>query len=307
MHGLLLVDKPSGLLLVDKPSGLTSHDVVARVRKIFHTKEVGHSGTLDPLASGLMVLMLGEATKLSNYITDGDKTYEVGVRMGVETDTLDITGVITRELPVELTKEEICQRALCLHGEIELPIPMYSAKKIDGKKLYEYARSGETIEVPKKNMRFWGIENLSATEHLKFSLSCSKGSFIRSWVKLLGERCDTVATMSELRRTKSHHFTLASARTLDQLAQMSDEEKMQCLVPLSQALPDVKKIRVRGKDETLMRNGQISHDLRSQLIIAFNPAIDELIQIIPSSGDGILALIGVEPGHGFKIRRILNA
>jgi len=295
-----------GLLLVDKPSGFTSHDVVARVRKIFHTKEVGHSGTLDPLASGLMVLLLGEATKLSSYITDGDKTYEVNVRMGVETDTLDTTGDILRELPVTLSKEDICAKALQLQGEIELPIPLYSAKKIDGKKLYEYARAGEAIEVPKKIMKFWSVENLSNVETFKFSISCSKGSFIRSWVKLLGEQCGTVATMSGLRRTKSHVFDLKNTVSLEQLAAMNEEQKKQSLVTLNQALPQVKKIRVRGKDETLMRNGQISHDLRAQLIIAFNPSVDEIIQVVPSSGDGILALIGIEPGHGFKIRRILN-
>src|SRR5690606_19251106 len=113
-----------GLLLVNKPVGCTSHDVVAQVRKVYKTKEVGHSGTLDPLASGLMVLLIGEATKLSAYITEGDKSYQVDVKLGVETDTLDITGNITSEKPVRSTREEITAMALQLHGEMELPIPL---------------------------------------------------------------------------------------------------------------------------------------------------------------------------------------
>lgn len=300
-----------GLLLVDKPMGLSSHDVVSQVRKIFQTKEVGHSGTLDPMATGLMVLLLGEATKLSNYITDGDKAYEVSVRMGIETDTLDTTGQVTQEKPVLKSSSEIRDQALKLGGDFQLPIPMYSAKKIDGKKMYEYAREGEVIEVPQKKMSFWSIESTSqsSTEdidhNLSFSIQCSKGSFIRSWVKLLGERCETVATMSGLRRTKSHLFKLENAVTFETLKNNLDHLE-DFLISMSEALPEVKKIKVKGQNETLLRNGQLSHDLRSQLIIKFNPDIDELIQICPSSGCGLLALIGLEPEKGFKIKRVFN-
>ena len=129
---MTITKKYNGLLLLDKPQGLSSHDVVAVVRKIFQTKEVGHSGTLDPMATGLMVLLLGEATKLSNYITDGNKAYDVNVKMGIETDTLDTTGTVLRELPVLKSVEEIQSSAKNISGEFELPIPMYSAKKIAG-------------------------------------------------------------------------------------------------------------------------------------------------------------------------------
>lgn len=295
--------KFNGLLLVDKSPGMTSHDVVAQTRKIFQTKEVGHSGTLDPMASGLMVLLLGEATKLSNYITDGDKKYVVDVRFGIETDTLDTTGTVLQEKPVLKSTEEIQKIALEIIGEFELPIPMYSAKKIDGKKMYEYAREGQVIEIPQKKMKFWNVQKTD--QDFQFSLECSKGSFIRSWVKSLGEKCDTVAAMSGLRRTKSHLFTIENAVTLEHLKNHLDQLDS-FLVPLELALPDVKRIKVKGHDETLLKNGQISHDLRTQLIIKFNPEQDELIQIVPSSGVGLLALIGIEPEKGFKIKRIFN-
>jgi tRNA pseudouridine55 synthase len=293
-----------GLLLVDKPSGFSSHDVVSQIRKIFGTKEVGHSGTLDPMATGLMVLLLGEATKLSNYITDGDKAYDVGVRMGIETDTLDTTGIVIQEKPVLKSHTEIQNLAVNLVGEFQLPIPMYSAKKIDGKKMYEYARENQIIEIPQKKMTFLDVQKIS-DEEIQFSIQCSKGSFIRSWVKLLGEKCETVATMSALRRTRSHLFQIENAVTFETLKN-NLENLDQYLVSMSDALPEVKKIKVKGQDETLLRNGQISHDLRAQLIIKFNPAVDELIQICPASGVGILALIGIEPEKGFKIRRIFN-
>ena len=298
-----------GLLLVDKPIGLSSHDVVSLIRKIFQTKEVGHSGTLDPMATGLMVLLLGEATKLSNYITDGDKAYDVSVRMGIETDTLDTTGTVVQEKPVLKSQTEIQNTATSLIGEFQLPIPMYSAKKIDGKKMYEYARENQVIEIPQKKMTFWGVKKKSETDiqtNLQFSIQCSKGSFIRSWVKLLGEKCETVATMSALRRTRSHLFQIENAVTFE-ILKNNLENLDQYLVSMSEALPEVKKIKVKGHDETLLKNGQISHDLRTQLIIKFNPAVDELIQICPASGVGILALIGVEPEKGFKIKRIFNS
>lgn len=295
-----------GLLLVDKPSGMTSHDVVSKIRKIFKTKEVGHSGTLDPMASGLMVILLGEATKLSQYITDGDKAYEVGIRLGIETDTLDITGAVLKEENVKIDIESVNTKALQLSGEFNLPIPLYSAKKVDGKKLYEYARENIEIEVPQKKMKFWNVCKFEKSEEPKFSLECSKGSFIRSWVKLLGEKLEVPATMSSLRRTKSDHFYVRDAKTLEEFSDLMNHNPDQIpLIPLEKSLSDVKKIKVSGKDEVLMKNGQISHDLRGQLIIYFNPEIDQYIQIF-NSQNKLLALISLEPEKGFKIRRIFN-
>ncbi len=292
-----------GLLLVNKPSGCTSHDVVAQVRKIFKTKEVGHSGTLDPLASGLMVILIGEATKLSSYITEGDKSYQVDVRLGVETDTLDITGKVLFEKTVNSSPAEIIDKALSLVGEMNLPIPLYSAKKIDGKKLYEYAREDIAVQIPSKKMKFWNVENKSQDKKLSFRLDCSKGSFIRSWVKLLGEELGCGATMSGLVRTSSHQQKLADAIDLETLKMELSPERH--LVSMNAALPEVKRIKVRGQDLNLLRNGQISHDLRSRLIIIFNPEVDQYVQIF-NADQKLVALIGVEAGKGLKIRRVFH-
>ncbi len=305
-----------GLLLVNKPVGLTSHDVVARVRRLLGTREVGHSGTLDPLASGLMVLLIGEATKLSQYVTEGNKSYQVGLRLGFTTDTLDITGRVLTEKQILVSADEVITNALALTGELKLPVPIFSAKKIDGKKLYEYARSNEAVEIPFKQMTFWNVKSHpseisgykageNASEKV-FSLSCSKGSFIRSWVSLLGENLQCGATMSSLIRTESHHFRLDQAITLEQLEQKSVAERVQLLIPMDQALPEVKRIRIGGKDQALMKNGQISHQLKIQLISMFNPDLDQIIQILPEERGQLLALIGLETGTGFKIKRVFN-
>lgn len=293
----------NGLLLVNKPSGLTSHDVVARVRRILGTREVGHSGTLDPLASGLMVLLIGEATKLSAYVTEGDKSYHVSLKLGVTTDTLDSTGTVLSEKPVPVGPEEVVKAALALTGDFTLPIPMFSAKKVDGKKLYEYARAGESVEQPSKVMRFWNVNSVGVGE---YSLSCSKGSFIRSWVQLLGERLGCGATMSGLIRTASHCFLLEDAKTLEQLESLGAASVSNLLVPLDSALKGVKSIRVKGQDEGLMKNGQISHSLRSQLIARFNPSEDRIIQILPEEKGKLLALVGLDEGKGFTIKRVFN-
>ncbi len=293
----------NGLLLVNKPSGLTSHDVVARVRRILGTKEVGHSGTLDPLASGLMVLLIGEATKLSAYVTEGDKSYQVSLKLGVTTDTLDSTGKVLSEKPVTTAPDEVTKTALSLAGDFNLPIPMFSAKKVDGKKLYEYARAGEEIEQPSKIMKFWNITSVSASE---YSLSCSKGSFIRSWVQLLGESIGCGATMTGLKRTSSHNFHLDDAKSLEEFEALGAATVSSLLVPLDSALKGVKSIRVKGQDAGLMRNGQISHSLRSQLIARFNPTDDRIIQILPEEKGKLLALVGLEEGKGFTIKRVFN-
>ena len=300
-----------GLLLVDKPSGMTSHDVVSRVRRLAGTKEVGHSGTLDPLASGLMVVLLGEATKLSSIVTEGDKAYEVQVQLGIETDTLDITGAVERTHPVSVKKDDVIAKALSLLGEMQLPIPLYSAKKIDGKKLYEYAREGEVVEIPSKSMTFWDVTYIENTEAEKenrysFHLHCSKGSFIRSWVKLLGEQLGSGATMSALRRTKSHDFTVGQAMGLEGLMAAKDAGTLDLagtIVPINEAIGGVRNIKVHGHDEVLLNNGQISHDLRSKLIVLFNPERDQWVFASSRDNKQVLAIIGLEPEVGFKIKR----
>ncbi len=299
----------NGLLLVDKPTGITSHDVVAQARKILQTREVGHSGTLDPLATGLMILLIGEATKLSSYVTDGDKTYRVRFKLGIETDTLDSTGEILKTTAVSASVSDVQKLALKISGEISLPVPMYSAKKIDGKKLYEYARENQAVEQPQKIMKFWDVVHLdSSPENIfEFELTCSKGSFIRSWVSELGQKLGCGATMTELRRVRSSQFSVDQGFTLEQLKSLANEGQKPELIPLTEALNEMKKLKVKDMDLNLLKNGQISQGLRIHLIRVFDPDCDQFVRVHSDRPENLVALIGLDPKKGFVIRRIFNS
>ncbi|MEY4617805.1 MAG: tRNA pseudouridine(55) synthase TruB [Pseudomonadota bacterium] len=298
-----------GLLLVRKPSGMTSHDLVYQVRRALGIKEVGHAGTLDPLAEGLMVLLLGEATKMSSYVLEQDKQYEVEFKPGIETDTLDITGAILQERPVTLSNEEIIAEALKLHGDFVWEVPMYSATKVGGKKLYEQARAGETpVMIPKKSMSFWGVEYLEGRDGQKFRfrLNCSKGSFIRTWVQQLGQTLGFGAVMTGLCRTYSAPYSLDRAIDLKDLSPEIGSDRSGAFISLLAALPHFKTIRVSGHSEGLIKNGQISHELRRQLIVAFDPEKDQGVKVISQRPEELLALVGLEKEKGFVVRRVFR-
>ena len=297
----------NGLLLVKKPSGVTSHDLVDQARRIFQTREVGHSGTLDPLASGLLVLLLGQATKLSPYIMDGDKAYSVEVLLGIKTDMLDITGKTLEEKEVtDVHIKKISETVQNLSGDFEWPVPMYSAVKVGGQKLYELARENKVIETPKKIMKFWNVKQTSVSAKTFWvDLECSKGSFIRTWVDRLGDQLGTGACMKALVRTKSSPYLLQDALDLEETKKQVLEGKTPSnFVPMSWALPQLKKARVQTFDQTLLSNGQISHDLRRLLISLVNPEESSLLQAVSMKEDRLLALIAYEKGQGFKIKRV---
>lgn len=300
----------NGLLLVNKPAGITSHDLVDKARRIFKTKEVGHSGTLDPMASGLMVILLGQATKLSPYIMDGDKAYSVEVQLGQKFDTLDVTGKLLEEKNVSSEQiSKVSESIQKLNGEFEWPVPIYSAVKVQGQKLYELARSDKPIqvEIPKKPMKFWNLQQTSPSDKTFWvDMECSKGSFVRTWVDNLGDLLGCGAAMKGLIRTKSSPFYLSQALTLEDTAMQVNEGKTPSnFVPMNWALPHLKKARVQNFDQTLLLNGQISHDLRRQLIGLVDPEVGSLIQVISMRDGELLALIAYEKGQGFKIKRVL--
>jgi tRNA pseudouridine55 synthase len=300
-----------GVILLDKYSGMSSHDVVARARRIFNTKSIGHAGTLDPLASGLLVLLVGEATKLSQYILERDKSYEVEFKLGVSTDTLDITGQVLQEKPVSVTPAQIEAVAQSQKGDFNWPIPMYSASKVDGEKLYEKARRGEDFTPPSKQMSFFDLSAFKVVDtqenRYSLSLSCSKGSFIRTWVDELGKVLGCGATMTALRRTYSAPFQVKEALDLEELEMrlLQKQDLNGAFVPIERALVDVPFVRVKGQSESLLNNGTISYDLRTMLISKFNPDQDQWIQVFSENGK-LLALMGVEPGVGFKIQRVFR-
>lgn len=299
-----------GLALVKKPAGMTSHDVVARARRVFGTPSVGHCGTLDPLATGLLILLVGEATKISQYILEGDKSYRVGVLFGQETDTLDVTGTVTKTADVPSSPSLIKKGGLDLKGAFSWPVPRYSAKKIDGKKLYEYAREGIAVDIPLKEMKFWDIDCIDAdteSRRASFHLSCSKGSFIRTWVDQLGKTLGSAATMETLERTSSTPFSIEQAATLEQISEkLAGAEPCSALVKLEHALMASKRVQVKGLDARLFQNGQISFDLRSRLIQGFDPKKDQYVFILSGDTQKPMGFVGIEPGKGFTIRRVFN-
>lgn len=303
-----------GVLLIDKEPGMTSHDVVARLRKILNMKSIGHSGTLDPLASGLMAILLGEGTKLSHYILEQDKAYIVKAKLGVQTDTLDITGQVLKECPILQGPEEVKRIALNLIGEMEVPVPIFSATKVDGKKLYEYAREEKSVEIPIKKMNFFGLQILTQSDStIEVLIKCTKGSFIRSWVDLLGQKLGCGATVAELRRTESAPYKIENAVTLDKLDQYlksSHFEHLPAYIPMSSTLSEMPVLRVQGQDQVMIGNGLISHQLKNQLIALFRPEMmsdpTAVIKILSQKESLLLALIGLEPGKGFVFRRVFR-
>jgi tRNA pseudouridine55 synthase len=250
---------PSGLLLIDKPQGITSHDVVQKVRKLLQTRSVGHAGTLDPLASGLLVLLIGQATKLSQYILSEEKGYRFTVEIGRSSDTLDITGNITQEVKdLQIDQNELIKAAESLTGEFDWPVPEYSAVKVNGKKLYEYARKGQDVPEVIKTMSFYDVYVHGVKDNsIEVSLRCSKGSYIRSWAQHLGEVIGEPSLISILRRTWSAPHYVEDAITLDDLEALPEEERKNKLLSLSECLPTWPKFEVHGQALTLLKNGNL--------------------------------------------------
>ncbi len=298
----------NGLLLVDKPSGISSHDVVARLRRILGTKAVGHSGTLDPMASGLMACLINEGTKLSQYILEGDKGYRVRAQWRRAHGYFRYDGHCFRNKTCGSFSRSCFAKSFAIAGEMELEVPIYSAIKIQGKKLYEYAREEEAVVLPKKVMKFWDVTPVEiGPDWAEFDIKCTKGSYIRTWVDILGKNLGCGGAMSALRRTWSSPYLLPQAQTLEAIeASVKEGIWGEAFVPMESALPMVKRIRIKGQDRVLLGNGQISHDLRSQLITAFKPSEDQYIQILAQDGGQVLALVGIEPGRGFVLRRVFK-
>ncbi|HMM40770.1 MAG TPA: tRNA pseudouridine(55) synthase TruB [Thermomicrobiales bacterium] len=209
-----------GLIVVDKPAGWTSHDVVARVRRLTGMKRVGHGGTLDPFATGVVVVAVGRATRVLQYIQDSDKRYLAHVVLGAETDTLDVDGeVVSRNRGESLPAREDVEAALAhFTGEIEQVPPAYSAIKVQGRRLYERARAGEAVVAPTRIVRIDAIDVLDfEPPDLLLDISCGKGTYIRSIARDLGARLGSGAYCHGLRRIRNGAFTVADAWTLDEL------------------------------------------------------------------------------------------
>ncbi len=212
----------NGILIVNKPKQYTSHDIVAKVKKICKEK-VGHTGTLDPMATGVLPLLLGQGTKLSKYLINHDKIYIATIQLGQKTDTLDSEGNIIEEKSVEVSawnKERIQQIFETLKGKQVQTPPMYSAIKVNGKKLYEYARKGVEVEVPKREIEIYNIELININEKdkaIEFKVHCSKGTYIRTLCETIAKKLGTIGYMKELNRIKVGQFELSQSVTIENI------------------------------------------------------------------------------------------
>lgn len=248
----------SGILIIDKPIGITSHDVVWKVRKLFGTKKVGHTGTLDPLASGVLVVLIGRAAKAAEYLVCDDKKYSATLRLGLTTDTEDITGEVLTEfggaLPSFDEVKKVCQNFV---GNIKQIPPMYSALKVDGKKLYQLAREGKVIEREARDITVFSLQ-CSPTESendLILDVHCSSGTYIRTLCADIGAALGCGGVMATLRRTSAGGFDISGATTLESLEQMSIEERAALLLPAQDLFATLDEIRLPAFYEKLCRNG----------------------------------------------------
>lgn len=224
----------NGILLIDKPQGPTSHDVVSFLRKKLKVKKVGHAGTLDPEATGLLILLIGQATKESNRFLNSAKSYEVKCRLGITTDTDDAAGKVLKTGSVGgLKTAEIKNVINSFCGEIKQVVPRYSAIKLKGKKLYELARQGKVVELPERKVTIYSIriKNISLPD-IDFAVDCSKGTYIRSLCRDIGEKLGCGGCVWKLRRTASLPYTVREAIKLDQTRKMTKDEIAKRIITL---------------------------------------------------------------------------
>ena len=248
----------NGIIVIDKPKDYTSRDIVNIVSKKLNTKKVGHTGTLDPLATGVLVLPIGRALKVSELLTSNTKEYIAEVILGYETDMLDITGIeIKRNIP-NVTKEELLKVLKSYIGKYNQEVPLYSAVKVGGRKLYEYARSGTPVTPPSKEVEVYSLGLISDLKHIngavEFTIRCevSKGTYIRSLIRDIAYSLNTYGTMKNLIRTRQGIFTLKDAYTLKDI-----EENNYKLLSIKECLPNIKTTVIEEPLLTKVKNGMV--------------------------------------------------
>ncbi|MFD2443565.1 tRNA pseudouridine(55) synthase TruB [Bacillus sp. CGMCC 1.16607] len=256
-----------GILPLFKPAGLTSHDCVFKIRKILKTKKVGHTGTLDPDVTGVLPICIGKATKIAEYITDAGKAYEGEVTLGFSTTTEDASGEVVESKSIDRTisRDEIVKVLNTFQGEIEQTPPMFSAVKINGKRLYEYARQGIEVERPTRKVTIYSIELLDERDHFtgntisfRFRVSCSKGTYIRTLAVMIGELLGFPAHMSKLIRIQSASFALNDCFTLEEIEQhMKNGEIEKILFPIEAGISHLPKIKISDTVAEKVKNGSL--------------------------------------------------
>ena len=260
-----------GLILINKQKGFTSHDVVNVIRKKLNTKKVGHTGTLDPNATGVLPILVGKATKISKYLIEHDKTYIATIKLGEKTDTGDNEGQVIEEklVPTDLKKEDINNVLQSFLGKQKQVPPMYSAIKINGKKLYEYAREGKEVKLEAREVEIYKIQLLEyKNSKIKFEVECSKGTYIRTLCEDIAKKLGTVGYMEELQRIKVNNFKIEDSVLLDDIALENVEEN---LIKIEKVFKEKDKIELDNKKLELFLNGvKLTYDLPKDIYRIYN-------------------------------------
>ncbi len=275
----------NGILNVYKEKGFTSHDVVAKLRGILHQKKIGHTGTLDPDAEGVLPICLGTATKLCDMLTDKSKTYHTVFKLGVVTDTQDITGTVQEENAVVCTEQQILDTIMSFVGKYEQVPPMYSAKKVNGKKLYEYAREGKVVERKACSVIIHSIEQIEVNlekNEISMDVSCSKGTYIRTLCHDIGQQLGCGACMLSLLRTKVSTFYIKDNLSLEKIQLLQEKgELLSYVYSPEQVLGEFSSIKVLEKGDKLLYNGNA---LPKNLLAPMQEVSTEQVRVYDSKG-----------------------
>ncbi|MBQ6544002.1 MAG: tRNA pseudouridine(55) synthase TruB [Clostridia bacterium] len=292
----------TGILIVDKPKDWTSFDIVAKIRRISGEKKVGHSGTLDPMATGVMTLLLGGATGFADLLPVHDKEYIADLKLGIITDTLDITGKVIENREFDISKEEFADAAFGFTGEITQIPPMYSAVSVNGERLYKIARRGETAERPERRVKIEKLEILESDEkngHYRIFVACSSGTYIRTLISDIGEKLGCGAVMTDLRRVKANGFTLSDSIGIAEIkgaSQPCDIEKH--IIPVDSAFQIYQGLTVSEAQARRFSNGgelftDRLRDCKAEgLYRVYSPGGD-FLGLGSNNGDGALRIVKV--------------
>ncbi len=252
-----MVEEPSGVLIVHKHAGVTSHDVVNKIRRLYHTKRVGHTGTLDPMATGVLVVLVGRAAKASEYLSHDAKRYRALLRLGLTTDTEDTTGTVLTTSEQIPTREEFFAILPRFCGKILQVPPMYSALKVGGQKLVDLARKGETVERQAREIEIFSLTAAPTEQKNDYVLDvhCSGGTYIRTLCADIGTALGCGGAMAELERVETSGFSLDRSHTIAELESMSDEEREALLIPTEELFSDLPRVSLPSFYEKLCRDG----------------------------------------------------
>ena len=266
--------KVTGILNINKPAGITSYDVVDVIKKIFEGSKVGHTGTLDPIATGVLPIIIGDATKLSDELMAESKVYRVKMLLGVETNTYDITGRIVFASVIRNDEIYIRERIKRFIGKQEQTPPVYSAIRVDGKRAYEYAREGKEVKLKSRQIEIFNIDNIAVDlrkREVTFDVYCTKGTYIRSLVNDIGKKLGCGATMIELVRLKNGNFDISDSISLYDFLKLDYDDMKKQIVSIEDYYKELKKVSLKKEDYNKYLNGvKLDFDEQDKLVRVYN-------------------------------------